>query len=728
MQFVLRTKILLLMAGTVAGLAGLIILAMTLLNEQEVNRSVHDSAKTTETVLTEFLQERSESLLAESLMLVKPSTTLKQYLQLPDQATIRDIADDMRGQLRADAALITDRDGRLLGQTDSMENYKGDCSQLPGLLVALDGQTWTGVVARNGKLMLQVSVPVAIGPEVWGTFTSYSALDGNLAQSLRGVSNGSEVAFVARGQVMAASRDLPALLPTPQSEPTLVTLGGISYYALYAPLPHADPRAELGFVSLRPYRLTAATLARFRAALACVAAGSLLLALLAGAVVARSITRPLDGVVKAAQTVREGKWPEKFNTKRSDEIGLLQSVFDEMTSAMQSSQERLLSLIDTDNLTGLDNHRRFQERLSQEAKRCAASGESLSLLLFDLDHFSEYNHRHGHHEGDAALCRAAAILRNVLPEVAIVARYGGEEFAAILPQCDLAQAERFAERIRALMAGKSRGQDDELFGEQKVTAERPALSLSVGCAEFGTHTKQAEGLVLAAELAVSQAKQLGRNRVCRFDSVPGADENADPYQLHKFLKDSNLATIQALAAAVDAKDPYTQGHSRRVAEYACALARHIGLPAEEIELLYTTGTLHDVGKIGVPDAILKKPGRLDDDERAIMETHPALGEVIVRKAPILAPTLLGVRHHHEKWDGTGYPDNLAGEAIPHHARLLAVADTYDAMTSDRPYRKGLAISIALGEIAKGAGTQFDPTLAQAFVELMQPAIALPQAA
>ena len=718
MRFALRTKILLLTAGTVAGLAALIILAMTALNEQEVNRSVHDGAKTTENVLTQFLNERSQSLLAESLMLVKPSTTLKQYLQMPDQATVRDIANDLRGQLGADAALITDRDGRRLGQTDSTADYQGDCSHLPGLLVAMDGAAWTGVVSRNGKLTLQVSVPVAIGPEVWGTFTSYSALDEQLAQNLRGVSNGSEVAFVAHGQVIAASRALPAQLPTPQNEPKLVTLGGVSYYVLYAPLPHSDPRVGLGFVSLRPYQLTAAMLSRFRAALALVAAGSLLLALMAGAVVARSITRPLDGVVEAARTVREGKWPEKFNTRRQDEIGLLQSVFDEMTTAMQTSQERLLALIDTDALTGLDNHRRFQERISQETKRSAASGESLSLLLFDLDHFSEYNHKYGHHEGDAALKKVALILRNALSEVAIVARYGGEKFAALLPQSDLAQAERCGEKVRALMAGHG--------GEDRAGA--PSLTISVGCAEFGTHTKQAEGLILAAELAVSQAKQLGRNRVCRFDSVPGADENADPYQLHKFLKDSSLATIQALAAAVDAKDPYTQGHSRRVAEYACALARHIGLPEEEIELLYTTGTLHDVGKIGVPDAILKKPGRLDDDERAIMETHPVLGEVIVRKAPILAHALPGVRNHHEKWDGTGYPDRMAGEAIPYHARLLAVADTYDAMTSDRPYRKGLAIEIALGEIAKGAGTQFDPVLARAFVELMQAATELPKAA
>ena len=302
--------------------------------------------------------------------------------------------------------------------------------------------------------------------------------------------------------------------------------------------------------------------------------------------------------------------------------------------------------------------------------------------------------------------------------MAILARYGGEEFVALLPQQNLDGAEACAERVRVGL------RDCGGLGVE----DGSALTFSAGCAELGPHLRQGEGLTLAAELAVSRAKQLGRDRVCRFDSVPGAEQDADPHQLHRVLKDGSLATIQALAAAVDAKDSYTQGHSRRVAEYATALAHYMGAGEAEQDLLYTTGTLHDVGKIGVPDAILKKPGRLNDEERQIMETHPILGEVIVRKAPQLADTLPGVRHHHERWDGRGYPDGLAGTAIPRMARFLAVADTYDAMTSDRPYRKGMPQETALNEIYRGAGTQFDPDMAPAFVELMRQTQSLDEAA
>ncbi len=699
MRLTLKTKILLLITGTAIGLMSLILLAFTLLISREMDRAVRVDVRATGGVLAQLMRERGDVLLSQC-HLIATDPPLLAALSTHDPATVLDkVKEEYQQRLGADEIIITDRDGHTLCDTSGQAAAGSDLSREPGVAAALNEQPWQGIMARGGRLMLTVCVPVKIGAYPWGTFTAYRAIDPALAQSLK-AALGTDVAFLYEGRVVGASRPLPERLPLPTA-PAVVTVDGAKFFALYAPLPGTDPKARMGFETLHPYGPATALYRRCLVAFLGASALTLLLALGGGVFVARSLTRPLDGVMQAAETLRRGDWPARFEVSRSDEIGLLQTVFNQMTEALRGSQERLLALIDSDPLTGLDNHRRFQERLGQEAGRCARSGESLSLLLLDLDHFGQFNQKNGHAGGDAALKDVAEILRGCLPELAITARYGGEEFAVLLPQRTLAQAEGVAELVRGAVQETGQG-----------------LTLSVGCAEFGTNTAEGEGLVLAAELAVSRAKQLGRNRVCRFDSLPGADQNADPYQLHRYLKDESLATIQALAAAVDAKDPYTQGHSQRVAEYAVALARQLGLSEDEIDLIHITGTLHDVGKIGVPDAVLKKPGRLETEERLVMETHPVLGEVIVRKAPKLAHALPGVRHHHERWDGGGYPDGLAGEAIPRIARILAVADTFDAMTSDRPYRKGLSVQIAVDEIARGSGTQFEPALSAAFVALM----------
>ena len=699
MHLSLRTKILLLIAGTAVGLVSVILLAFTLLISREMNRGVQGDVRATGGVLAQLLRERSALLLSQA-QIVADDPPLHAALGTSDPATVLDKVKDYAQKLGVEAVIVTDRDGSVLADTDGASPVHAALGHDPGVAAALNGQAWSGITFRRGRLMLAVSVPVPIGSIIYGTLTMYRPIDSAVAESLH-ESLGTEIAFLDAGRVVGASCPLPECLPSP-STPSVVSLNGVSYFALYAPLPTTDPAARMGFETLRPY---SAAMRLYRRCLVVFLAASLvtlLLALTGGAWTARSLTRPLDGVMQAAEILRGGGWPERFELGRTDEIGLLQTVFNEMTVSLRSSQERLLALLDTDLLTGLDNHRRFQERLEQEAGRCAQSGESLSLLLLDLDHFHLYNQKHGHAAGDKAVQDTAQKLQSLLPEIAVASRYGGEEFAVLLPQCGLAQAEEIAEQIRAAVESLGSG-----------------LTLSAGCAEFGTHSAEGAGLVLAAELAVSRAKQLGRNRVCRFDTLPGADTSADPYQLHRFLKDESLSTIQALAAAVDAKDAYTQGHSSRVARYAVALAQSIGLSDAEVDLVHITGTLHDVGKIGVPDAILKKPSQLDPEERRIMETHPALGEVIIRKAPQLAPTLPGVRHHHERWDGKGYPDGIRGEDIPQLARLLAVADTFDAMTSDRPYRKGMSWEIALGEIGRCAGTQFEPRLAEAFVSLMQ---------
>jgi diguanylate cyclase (GGDEF)-like protein len=723
MQLSLRSKFILLIAGTMMGLALVTMLAIVTLMGREIDQAVRRDVRATGGVLAQFMGERSRSLNSQSTLLAKQpflKTLLgvDNALNLPglsgtkanttkaDAATIADSVTDYLKEVYSDAALVTDRDGIVLGVTDNPAEVHKNLSQEEGIAAALRGEPKSGIILRDGKLTQAVSAPIENHGVVIGTFTSYGFIGTKIARELRS-SLGTEIAFVRGDQVLGSSIKLPDHLSAPEYTPATTTIGNRKYFALYSPLPGSDIKDKIGFIALRPYDQAMALYQRFQRVLVVISLIALLLALTVGSAAAGGITKPLEGLIKAAHQLRQGEWPARFEVQRSDELGLLQTTFNDMTKAMRESQERLLALIDIDQLTELDNHRRFQERLEQEARRCENSGEPLSLLLMDLDGFKEFNQLHGHAEGDAALKQFAHLLAEHLPELAVKARYGGDEFAVILPQQGIETAEAVAEQLRVVAGNQWPGGSG--------TSE---LSLSIGCAEFGHQTQEAEGLVLAAELALSQAKQLGKNRVCIFN--PAAEDAlvGDPRYLYRFLKDGSISTIQALAAAVDAKDPYTMGHSERVAKYAAELARQVGLAETEVELVYITGTLHDVGKIGVPDAVLQKKGSLNSEDRAVIETHPVLGEVIVKKAPQLSRTLEGVRNHHERWDGKGYPDNLAGEKIPLIARLLALADTFDAMTSDRPYRKGMSPETALSEIANNAGTQFDPELAQVFVRMM----------
>lgn len=721
----LRTKLQLLTTGTVTILTAVVLIVFSLLARREIERAVVRDVQTTGRLLGQKLNERSATLFAQCKLLAQqPAFRCLEAVRSAPGARADEVAltmDDfaVRELLRplgADVVVVTDQDGFLLVETD----HPGRAAQTPpmrtaarGIRAALAGKTWVGIAARGDRLMQTVSVPAVdpVSGAVRMTLTAFKAIDATLARDLKDATS-SDVAFVKGQTIVGASLPgLPRRVPTPEDAPTLLTLNGERYLALYAVLPRTDLNVGLGFLTLYPQRRATVLFVALRDAFVVVSGTALILALAVGGLFARGVTRPLDLVVEAARTLREGGWPARFEVRPgADDIGLLQATFNDMTDSLRQGQERLLALIDTDPLTNLDNHRRFQETLTQETTRAESSGEPLSLLLVDLDHFHAYNQHSGHAAGDAALQTLADLLRpggaqGTISPVALAARYGGEEFAVLLPRHDIDQAEAVAEALR----------------ETTRAAFNDTLSVSIGCATLGAAAPHAEGLAMAAELAMSQAKQLGRDRVCRFEGMPSDDAHAsgDTLHLHEFSRDGSLTTIQALAAAVDAKDPYTQGHSRRVAEYASDLARRLGLSKADIDLIYITGTLHDVGKIGVPDSVLKKPGRLDEEERAVMETHPALGEVIVRKVPALAAALPGVRHHHERWDGNGYPDKLAGEEIPFLGRILAVADTFDAMASDRPYRAGMAVMIALDEIERNAGVQFDPRLASAFVAMMR---------
>lgn len=364
---------------------------------------------------------------------------------------------------------------------------------------------------------------------------------------------------------------------------------------------------------------------------------------------------------------------------------------------------RVLAQASEDSLTGLLNHRAFQTRLEAEIARACRHGHALSMMMIDLDNFGTINNHYGHQAGDATLLAVAMALRYSGRSHDIAARYGGDEFAVVLPETGIDEAVGVAERaltaLRALSAA-----------ELGVPI---TLDASIGVAALALHAQTREELVRAADHAAYAAKHAGKGRIARPEDAL-LTLNGDAEDVARQLANANVATVEALAAAVDAKDPYTRGHAQRVSIYAAAIAGALGLSATQVERVRLAGLLHDVGKIGISDAILTKAGPLTAEEGVALQQHPVIGERMLSVVPFLREILPAVRHHHERWDGQGYPDGLAGAKIPPDAAILMVADAFDAMTTSRPYRSALPLGEALRRMREGQGTQFDPRAVVAF--------------
>ena len=358
---------------------------------------------------------------------------------------------------------------------------------------------------------------------------------------------------------------------------------------------------------------------------------------------------------------------------------------------------RAMRLALTDPLTGLGNHRHFHERLQRELMAAEESGEPLTLCFVDIDDFKGVNDRFGHPSGDRVLSQVAGKLR----QGGEAFRLGGDEFALLLVEHDegaaLAAADSIIERIGAL--------DLDHIG---------SVTVSAGLATFPIQGHGRDELIRLADSALYWAKEHGKNRVRLYR--PDVVELAE---LKRLASGPDLAAryraAASLAKAVDARDTYTGSHSERVSELAARVASRIGLDAEQVELTRLAGSLHDLGKLAIPEEILRKPGELTDSERLVLERHPMIGFRMLDSLGV-DPVANVVLHHHERWDGAGYPDGLRGDAIPLGARIIFVADAYDAMTSDRVYRAKRSPEEAIAELERCSGTQFDPEIVIAFVE------------
>jgi diguanylate cyclase (GGDEF)-like protein/putative nucleotidyltransferase with HDIG domain len=355
---------------------------------------------------------------------------------------------------------------------------------------------------------------------------------------------------------------------------------------------------------------------------------------------------------------------------------------------------RAMRLAQTDPLTGLGNHRNFHDRLERELRYAHERRLPLSLCLIDVDDFKRINDRFGHPAGDRVLSQLATRLR----QTGEAFRLGGDEFALLLPGSDenaaLAAASSVVDRIAALKL--------EQLG---------AVTVSVGVATSPQHAAERDELIGLADSALYWAKEYGKNRVRGYR--PDVIELAELKRLASGPdRAARFRAAASLARAVDARDVYTGSHSQRVADLAARTARRLGLADEDVELTRLAASLHDLGKLAIPEEILRKPGPLTEPERMVLERHPQIGFRMLESLGV-DPVADWVLHHHERWDGSGYPDGLPGDRIPLGARIIFVADAYDAMTSERVYRRRVTPEHAIAELERCAGSQFDPAIVAA---------------
>lgn len=378
--------------------------------------------------------------------------------------------------------------------------------------------------------------------------------------------------------------------------------------------------------------------------------------------------------------------------------------FGQVASIAAGSVASAASAGDSDPLTGLLSNAAFFARLTREIARARENQTPLSLAIVDLDRFKRVNERHGHVVGDMALTEVARRLRDAALDGHAVGRLGGEEFGWIMPGVPQEEAFDHARAARHAIVSTAVG-------------EAGTLRASMGIAEvLGGHAESVEELRQQAEVALHWAKVSGGNRCVSYSFTVAEQVFARKSELN--AEGPSLRAMRALAWAVDARDPHTQRHSIRVADLAVRIAVALGWSVERAAPLREAGLVHDVGKIAVPDRILFKPTRLTAEEFAIVTRHPTVGAQIVADV-LSAEQASWVRAHHERWDGRGYPQGLAGEEIPEEARVLALADAWDVMTSVRSYKDPVSVEGALAEIERCSGSQFWPPAVAALRKLVE---------
>lgn len=373
-----------------------------------------------------------------------------------------------------------------------------------------------------------------------------------------------------------------------------------------------------------------------------------------------------------------------------------------------------------DPLTGIANRQAVLTRVDDELTRAARYRSSLSVLLVDLDHFKRLNDAYGHEAGDVVLRHVGQLLAKNVRAVDLAGRYGGEEFLVVLPETDPDAAAALAEKLRRVVAGS----EVRLPGGESVT-----VTLSAGVAGGPGEVLRSDALVRDADAAMYSAKALGRDQVYVFRETGDEDtvrrSPIRPEARSHALdvgRDAMAAAQEALLRSLAGRPSWAGKPSTLIAEASVAMARAIELPDAELDRIRTASLLHDLGKLAIPDEILAKPGDLAAAEWRVVTEHPKIGQVVLEQAGALRDAATIVLHHHEWYDGRGYPHGLGGGDIPVGARIVSIVDAYEAMIGGRPYRDAITHRAALVELRRQAGVQFDPELVEVFAALFPDAV------
>ena len=368
--------------------------------------------------------------------------------------------------------------------------------------------------------------------------------------------------------------------------------------------------------------------------------------------------------------------------------------------------KKLEELINIDGLTELYNHRYFCDSLAEKVKNGDRNSKPVSMIFIDIDYFKQYNDTHGHQKGDYVLRKIGEIIKSNIGEEDIAARYGGEEFSIILPGVNEEEAIQVAENLRKKI------ECTRFYGEE--SQPKGKVTVSIGVSVYPYKARNDIELIKSADDALYRAKFFNKNRVEAYTSI------LDEIKKNIDEKDIELvASIKTLISVINAKDRYTYGHVERVVVYSRMIADKLKLSKREKEILIYGAYMHDIGKININKEVLMKKMRLTDEEWELLKQHPANGVEIIKSVDSLKDIIPLIISHHERYDGNGYPNKLKGKEIPYLARILTVVDSFDAMTSNRPYNTRKTYEEAAEELEKCSGTQFDPEISAAFIEIVR---------